>query len=567
MFPTALSLGLWAAFFCATVVRGAPAGDRILALPGWDGDLPTPQYSGYLDLPGGNKHIHYWFITSTTGADANTPTTVWLNGGPGCSSLDGLVYEHGPFRFDEADPSKLVLFNYSWNRAGSHMLYLEAPVGVGFSYSDDPADYNCTDDTTAQDNLHAVEAFFTSKFPELSGNALYLTGESYVCVCVCVCVRAWCYFCASFLGASRSTSAVLEGSHIPHTSNDAPLLDVFPLLLPRVLCVYSRRGGDTLILLPNIRCSYAGVYVPTLAEAIVHAVEAGTYKGAPLKGIAVGNGCSGSEVGVCGGARSKYDAQFFAQSTAMLGPGLQAKLNAECDWTKPQDIEKGCQDAIAEMGPLLDRINLYNVYGECIIGTGMRTHRDGDDADEEPQQERAQPVRHKAPVSHLKASSGVAGPDACIDSIEASDYINQKALIKAIHVKPIDYRWATCGSVPGWHYTSTRPNLPRDTYPLLVQHMRVVVYNGDWDACVPWTDNYAWTEHFASENEFPVVDAWHPWTFSNLDDFGEQVGGYAVNYKGNFTFITVRGGRHEVPETAPKRAFEMFSRLIRGESF
>jgi cathepsin A (carboxypeptidase C)/serine carboxypeptidase-like clade 1 len=66
-------------------------------------------------------------------------------------------------------------------------------------------------------------------------------------------------------------------------------------------------------------------------------------------------------------------------------------------------------------------------------------------------------------------------------------------------------------------------------------------------------------------------EAWHPWLFIDLDEYGQQVGGYAINYKvpngGNFTFLTVRGGRHEVPETAPKRAFEMFSRLIDGESF
>ena len=37
-------------------------------------------------------------------------------------------------------------------------------------------------------------------------------------------------------------------------------------------------------------------------------------------------------------------------------------------------------------------------------------------------------------------------------------------------VKP-DERWATCGAATGWKYTSTRPNLPRDTYPLLVEHM------------------------------------------------------------------------------------------------
>jgi len=47
-----------------------------------------------------------------------------------------------------------------------------------------------------------------------------------------------------------------------------------------------------------------------------------------------------------------------------------------------------------------------------------------------------------------------------------------------------------------------------------------------------------------------------------------QVAGYATRYEpNNFTFITVKGGRHEVPETAPWQALEMLRRLLSGENF
>lgn len=92
------------------------------------------RYSGYLNVSA-TKRLHYWLVTSENNPDAD-PTVLWLNGGPGCSSLDGWAYEHGPFRINATDPTQLVQFDYNWNKQ-ANMLYLEAPVGVGFSYSTD----------------------------------------------------------------------------------------------------------------------------------------------------------------------------------------------------------------------------------------------------------------------------------------------------------------------------------------------------------------------------------------------------------------------------------------------
>lgn len=100
--------------------------------------------------------------------------------------------------------------------------------------------------------------------------------------------------------------------------------------------------------------------------------------------------------------------------------------------------------------------------------------------------------------------------------------------------------------------------------------MHVVIYNGDWDACVPYTDNQAWTAGMG----FPTVSPWHPWMYEkNFDgEMSSQVGGYATVYAPpnsafNFTFITIRGGRHEVPETAPDKALDMLDHLLTGKPF
>ena len=97
----------------------------------------------------------------------------------------------------------------------------------------------------------------------------------------------------------------------------------------------------------------------------------------------------------------------------------------------------------------------------------------------------------------------------------------------------------------------------------------MIIYNGDWDACVPWTDNQAWT----SAMGFPIESPWHAWEYELTTEgqTSKQVGGYSTVYSGpgayNFTFITIRGGRHEVPETAPDKALEMLNRLIDGREF
>ena len=116
--------------------------------------------------------------------------------------------------------------------------------------------------------------------------------------------------------------------------------------------------------------SYAGIYVPTLAEGILEKALNGTYTGAPLKGIAVGNGCTGNEVGICGRV-STFMAQYFVETTAFVKPELKTKLNQECNWDTPYDISPSCAAAIREMREDLYLINLYGVYADCIDGDGM----------------------------------------------------------------------------------------------------------------------------------------------------------------------------------------------------
>lgn len=479
--------------------------DEIKYLPGWKGALPSRQYSGYLGA-GNNSdsQLHYWFVEAEDVAPESAPVVLWLNGGPGCSSLDGFFYEMGPFSIvlsDDGTPPQLVLREYRWNLK-VNMLFVENPVGVGFSYSK-TLDYACSDDRTASEAKQAIEYFY-QLFPELKSNNFFLTGES-----------------------------------------------------------------------------YAGIYVPTIAEAIVNAEIAGTYTGATLTGIAVGNGCTGTEVGICGsGPQGTWAEWTYLLGQAFVSPRLKKVINEACDWESaaknvPGSLSALCVALLNEASAEISSVNLYDIYGDCTSSICESAS-----ADKSKKMVSKVPIRPDLVV--IDSNGGVEpptrrvlqriiphGPDACINSKEASEYLNQPSVMSAIHVKDPGFCWSVCSTPPGWTYDSTRKNLPAETYPLLVSNIQVTIYNGDWDACVPYTDNALWTENMG----FEVSSPWHAWTYTSANGNDNQVAGYSTVYDvsalgtGSFTFLTVKGGRHEVPASAPAQAFEMITRIVNNTPF
>ncbi|KAD2393398.1 hypothetical protein E3N88_40375 [Mikania micrantha] len=97
---------------------------------------------------------------------------------PGCSSIGyGGMEELGPFVVQKGT-SKLRLNNYAWNKA-ANLLFLESPVGVGFSYTNTSSDIKkLGDKITAQDSYKFLVKWFT-RFPQYKSHEFYIAGESY----------------------------------------------------------------------------------------------------------------------------------------------------------------------------------------------------------------------------------------------------------------------------------------------------------------------------------------------------------------------------------------------------
>ncbi|KAI5969129.1 hypothetical protein CANMA_001796 [Candida margitis] len=130
------------------------------------------QYTGYIDVESIDHHYFFWFFESRNDPK-NDPIVLWLNGGPGCSSATGLFFELGPSSINST--LQPVYNPYSWNSNAS-VIFLDQPVGVGYSYSGGDEVRNT--ETAAKDVYVFLELFF-QKFPQFTKNKFHIAGESY----------------------------------------------------------------------------------------------------------------------------------------------------------------------------------------------------------------------------------------------------------------------------------------------------------------------------------------------------------------------------------------------------
>eukprot|EP01084_Bolivina_argentea_P142779 250799_1 len=176
-----LAYCICACFSTPSNLNGLTPNDFLItSLPlynGTFGDIPFKQYAGLMPLGDEDETaFFFWFVESQTDP-ANDPLTIWLNGGPGSSSVAfGFWTEHGPFRLEE-DATSVNNYPHSWNKE-ANVIYVESPSGVGFSYSNKSSGYTCSDEKSAKLNYLFLDNFLTV-FSDFNDHEILLTGESY----------------------------------------------------------------------------------------------------------------------------------------------------------------------------------------------------------------------------------------------------------------------------------------------------------------------------------------------------------------------------------------------------
>ncbi|KAB5551679.1 hypothetical protein DKX38_008990 [Salix brachista] len=441
------------AAICATLIfltaGSISEAEKIEALPGQP-KVSFQHYAGYITIDEKQKRALFYYFAEAEIDPATKPLVLWLNGGPGCSSIGaGAFCEHGPFK-----PSGEILLknDYSWNKE-ANMLYLESPAGVGFSYSANDSFYSyVTDEITAQDNLVFLERWF-GEFPEYKGRAFFITGES-----------------------------------------------------------------------------YAGHYVPQLAQLIVQSKEKFN-----LKGIAIGN------------PLLEFNTDFNSRAEFYWSHGLISDDTYEifttvCNYSQiRRQYQSGSLSLpCSAVNSLVSRevskyVDAYDVTLDVCLPS----------------------IESQSRVLNKMEYTGTI--DVCVED-ETIKYLNRKDVMEALHAQLVGVdQWTVCSDVVRYEMK----NLEIPTVPLLAKlvksGIRVHVYSGDQDSVIPLTGTRTLVKGLAKELGLNTTVPYRTW-FQ-----GKQVAGWTQVYGDILSFATIRGASHEAPFSQPERSFVLFSAFLEGK--
>ncbi|KAI9713264.1 MAG: hypothetical protein M1820_001251 [Bogoriella megaspora] len=140
------------------------------ALPDVNFDIGE-SYAGLLPIDDTGKELFFWYVPSTN-PNATEEIVLWLNGGPGCSSLDGFFHENGPAIWQPG--TYLPTSNtYSWTNL-TNVVWVEQPVGTGYTQGTP----NATSEVDVGIQFLPFWKNFIDTF-DLQNRKVYVTGESY----------------------------------------------------------------------------------------------------------------------------------------------------------------------------------------------------------------------------------------------------------------------------------------------------------------------------------------------------------------------------------------------------
>ncbi|XP_010046975.2 serine carboxypeptidase-like 17 [Eucalyptus grandis] len=153
----------------------------VTTLPGYDGELPFYLETGYIGVGELEESQLFYYFVESQRSPALDPLMLWLTGGPGCSVLSAFFYESGPVEFSyvgyNGSLPSMHVNPHTWTQ-GLNIIYVDAPIGTGFSYSTTAENYYI-DDYRASYEIYQFLRKWLIQHPQFLKNILYIGGDSY----------------------------------------------------------------------------------------------------------------------------------------------------------------------------------------------------------------------------------------------------------------------------------------------------------------------------------------------------------------------------------------------------
>ncbi|XP_050262071.1 serine carboxypeptidase-like 7 isoform X1 [Quercus robur] len=150
----------------------------VKTLPGFPGELPFKLETGYISV--GEVEFFYYFVESEGNPGAD-PLLLYINGGPGCSALNGFLYQIGPLKFNITDYTgglpTLIYEPNTWTKT-ANVLFLDLPVGAGFSYATISEAWSASDTKVAAQAYEFLRNWLIEHL-DFVNNPVYLGSDSY----------------------------------------------------------------------------------------------------------------------------------------------------------------------------------------------------------------------------------------------------------------------------------------------------------------------------------------------------------------------------------------------------
>ncbi|KAK1644351.1 hypothetical protein QYE76_062156 [Lolium multiflorum] len=149
-------------------------------LPGFDGPLPFYLETGYVSVEEDTGTELFNYFVESERSVSTDPLILWLTGGPRCTVFSGLAFEVGPVKFVLAPYSgglpQLVYNPLSWTKMAS-ILFLDSPVGSGFSYARDPKAYDVGDYSSSVQVQTFLNKVLTLTFVDVPNGSCCSAGQ------------------------------------------------------------------------------------------------------------------------------------------------------------------------------------------------------------------------------------------------------------------------------------------------------------------------------------------------------------------------------------------------------